>query len=191
MQLGQPVHRVLEQVRAGMLEAIPAGVVGGVAEAEVRTLVDDRRAGGDEVWDELRRGPVREGEEDRIRGRQLRVDVEIKCREVSVDTADRIVVSPTSDKTDKLDVRMPRQEPHELAAHVAGRPDDPDPNDTRGRITCRYLPGNLGRRHRTYQYTHPVHIHATNASDAIEYSVPDELLDVRRVCPCRRAVLPA
>src|SRR3954449_4225890 len=43
----------------------------------------------------------------------------------------------------------------------------------------------------TYDYTRAVHIHATTASDAIEYSVPDELLDVRRVCPCRRAVLPA
>ena len=136
MQLRQAVDRLVEEVRPRMLEAVPARVVGRVAQAEVGALVDDRRAGGDEVGDEVRRGAVREGEEDRIRGRQLGMDVEVERRQVRVDAVDRVVVAATPDEPDQLDVRVPRQQPDQLTADIAGRPDDPDPDPPRatGRI---------------------------------------------------------
>ena len=118
-----------------MLEAVPARVVGRIAQPEVGTLVDDRRAGGDEVGDELRRGAVREGEEDRIRGRHVGMDVEVERGQVGMDAGDRIVVAAPPDEPDQLDVRMPREQPNELATDIAGRPDDPDPDHAR--IVCR------------------------------------------------------
>ena len=132
MELRQTVDRVLEEVGARMLEAVPARVVGRVAQSEVGALVDDRRARGDEVGDELRRGAVREGEEDRVRGRQLGVDVEIERRR---DGRGRRAIGswsrPRPDEPDQLDVRVPRQQPNQLAADVAGRPDDPDADHAR------------------------------------------------------------
>ena len=63
VQLGQAVDGPLEEVGSRVLEAIPARVVGRVAQAEVGTEVDDRRAVGDEVRDEAGRRAVGEREE--------------------------------------------------------------------------------------------------------------------------------
>src|SRR6185436_4026942 len=49
VELGEAVHRALEQVGPGMLEAVPARVVGRIAETEVGPLVDDRGARGNQV----------------------------------------------------------------------------------------------------------------------------------------------
>ncbi len=116
---------------------------------------------GDEVRDELRRGAVREGEEDRIRGRKLRVDVEVERGQMRVDAGDRIAVAAAAHEPDQLDIRMSRQEPNQLATDISGRPDDPDPDHARGRVASRHVPGDLGRRHWTYDYTRPMHSHAT------------------------------
>ena len=42
MQLGQPVDRLVEEVRSWVLEPVPAWIVGRIPQPEVGTLVDDR-----------------------------------------------------------------------------------------------------------------------------------------------------
>ena len=66
---------------------------------------------------------------------------------------DRVVVAAAPDEPDDLDIRVPREQADQLAADVPGRPDDPDPNDARRSLAGRTRPGNLARRHRTYDYT--------------------------------------
>ncbi len=165
MQLGQAVDRLVEQVRPRMLEAVPARVVGGVAEAEVGALVDDRRARVDQVGDELRRCPVRQREEDRIRGRQLGMDVQVERREVGVDAVDRVPIATTPNEPDQLDIRMPRQQPDQLSADVAGSTDDPDPDHSRFGLGRYILPGDLDRGHWTYDYTQTMHSHARSTRE--------------------------
>jgi len=56
------------------------------------------------------------------------MDVVVECGEVGMDTGDRVMVTAAPDEADELDVRVPREEADELAAHVACRADDPDPD---------------------------------------------------------------
>ena len=70
MQLGQAVDGVVEELGSRVLEAVPARVVGRVAEPEVGPEVDDRGAVGHEVRDEAGGRAVGQGEEDGIDLRQ-------------------------------------------------------------------------------------------------------------------------
>ena len=173
MELRQAVDRLLEQVRPRVLEAVPARVVGRVAEAEVGALVDDRRAGRDEVRDEVRGRAVREGEEDGVRpGGSSAWTSWSSRREVRVDPVDRVVVAAAPDEPDQLDVRVARQQPDELAADVPGRPDDPDtargaarrpdPRPARSEAGGRRRgsPGIGWSRSRSHDYTSHLHSHA-------------------------------
>ena len=74
VELREPVHRGLEKVRSGVVEAVPGRIVGGVPEAEVGAEVDDRRARVDERAGHRRRGAVRQGEEHRVDRRQVFLD---------------------------------------------------------------------------------------------------------------------
>ncbi len=143
MQLREPVDGHVQQLGSRVLEAVPARVVGGVAQAEVGTLVDDRRAGGEQVRRQVRGRAVGQGQEDRIDRRQLAVDGQLGRAEVRVDAGDGVVVALATLEADEVDVRVPREEADELRADVAGRPDDADPDPTRaaGGIDVRVASG--------------------------------------------------
>ena len=128
VELGKAVDGLAEQVGPRMLEAVPAGIVGGVPEAEVGAEVDDRRAGGRELRDDLGGGTMGQREEDGVRVGDGRVDVEARAVEVDVGPADRLVAAAATHQPHDLDVRMARQQADELGADVAGGTDDGDPD---------------------------------------------------------------
>ncbi len=66
MQLGETVDGLVEQVRPRVLEAVPARIVGGVAQSEVGALVDDRGSVGDQPGHQLGGRSVGERHEDRV-----------------------------------------------------------------------------------------------------------------------------
>ncbi len=111
-----------------MLEAVPARVVGGVAQSEVRPEIDDGRASRGQLWDEFGCRAVRQGEEDRVDRRQGRVHLEAGPREVRMRRADRFGVAGAALEPDDLDVRVAREEADELCPDVARGPDDADPD---------------------------------------------------------------
>ena len=132
MELGQAVDGVVEQLRRGVVEAVPARIVGRVAEPEVGPQVDDGRAPGRDVRDDPGGRAVGQGEEDGVDvGRGGGVDRETGRRQVRVGRGDRLVVAAASRQADDLDVGMARQEPDQLRADVAGRADDPDADPLR------------------------------------------------------------
>ena len=132
MQLGQAVDRPLEEVRAGVLEAIPARVVGRVAQPEVGSEVDDGRA----RW---RPGPGRAPAA--VPWGRARKTASTAGRAAS--TTSPVVARwgwmPPSGSASRsrpwrptsVDVRVAGQEPDELGADVAGRADDPDADPSR------------------------------------------------------------
>ena len=136
MELRQAVHRLVEQVRARMLEAVPARVVGRIAQPEVRTLVDDRGPARDAGRGEVRGRPMGKCQEHRIHRRQLVMDGQPGRAQVRVDAGDRVVVALAALQPDELDVRVAGKQPDELRADVSGGPDDPDPDPpgTAGRV---------------------------------------------------------
>ena len=137
-----------------MLEAVPARVVGRVAEAEVGPEVDDRGAVGDERRHLGGGRAVGEGQEDGVGRRQAGVDEQLGRGEVRVEVADRLVVAVAPGEADDLDVRVAAQEADQLRADVAGRADDPDAQPTRTVVTeaaaqrARQDPGRAVRRDR-------------------------------------------
>ena len=64
--LGQPVHRVVEQLRTGVRCAVPGGVCIGVAQSEVSTDVDDRGPALQQPRRERRRCAVRQRKEGHL-----------------------------------------------------------------------------------------------------------------------------
>ncbi len=136
VELREAVDGAAEEVGPRVLEAVPARVVGGVAEPEVGAEVDDRRAGGGEVGDDLGRRAVGEGEEDRVRVGDRRVDVEARPVEVDVGAADRLMAPAPPDEPDDLDVRVSGQQAHELGPDVPGGAHDRNP-DARPAIVAR------------------------------------------------------
>ena len=114
-----------------MLEAIPARVVGRIAQPEVRPEVDDGGAVGHEVRDEAGRRAVGEGEERGIDLRQACPDREVGRGQVRVVAADRVVLAVAAGESDDLDVRMARQQPDELGTDVPGGTDDADADPSR------------------------------------------------------------
>jgi hypothetical protein len=126
MELRQPVDRLVQEVGTRVLEAVPARVVGWVAQAEVGSEVDDRRAGRDDVRHEGCRRAMGKGEEGGVDVGEHRADGEVRRRQMRMVAGDRVVVSVAPGEPDDLDVRVAGKEPDELGPDVAGRPDDPD-----------------------------------------------------------------
>ena len=133
MELRKAVDGDVEQLGRGVLEAVPARIVGGVAQPEVRPEVDDRGAGGEQVRDEPGRRAVGEGQERRVDVGQVGPHGQVGRGEVGVVVADRLVLAVAPGEPDDLHVRMPAQQPDQLAAAIAGRADDPDPDPPRRR----------------------------------------------------------
>src|SRR5262245_4746836 len=102
MELRQAVDGVVEDGRVRMLEAVPARVVGRVAQAEVRPKVDDGGAAGGQVRGARRGRAVRQGEEDGVSLGQLAVDGETGRGEVRVVAADRLVVAVPAGQSDDV-----------------------------------------------------------------------------------------
>ena len=180
---GQAVDGGVEEVGPRVLEAVPARVVGGVAQPEVGAEVDDRGAGGDKV---RRRAPAavpwgRARKTASRRSGSVGVDRQVGRRQMRVDAADRIVVALATDEADELDVRVAREQADELAADIAGRADDPDADPPRpaGRVDARarsagrtpalVAPG-LGSAgsSRSHDYTRPLHSHASSRSAQLD-----------------------
>ena len=95
MELGQAVDGDVEEVGPRVLEAVPARVVGRVAQPEVGPEVDDRGAGGDELRDDAsrRRRGAGPGRPRRAAGSRGVDDVRPVVAEVRVDAVDRVVVA--------------------------------------------------------------------------------------------------
>jgi hypothetical protein len=128
-----------------MLEAVPARVVGGVPQPEVGPLVDDGDAPGEEVRDPQGRGAMGQGKEDGIDvAVELALERQLGRGEVRMDAPDGIAAPLATGQPDELDRGMGSQEPDELAADVAGRADDPDPD--RGATARRRMRGRSGAR---------------------------------------------
>ena len=126
MELGEAVHGAGEEVGPRMREAVPARVVGRVAEPEIRPQVDDRGAVRREVGHDLRGGAVGQRKEDRVRVGDRRVHVEPGPVEVDMGPADRLAGAAAADQPFDLHVRVPREEPDELGADVARGAHDRD-----------------------------------------------------------------
>ena len=137
MELRQAVDRALEQVGPRMVEAVPARVVGRVAQPEVGPQVDDRGAGRDEVRGRARprcRGAAR-GTRRRPAGAWRRPSSSVVARcgwmpPIGSWSRSRPWRPTMSTSGWRASSRI------ELAADVAGRADDPDPDAPRtaGRI---------------------------------------------------------
>ena len=89
MQLRQPVHGLRQELRRGVLEAVPAGIVGSIAQPEVGPEVDDPRALRHKIRDQRGGGAVGEGQEDGVGLGQAGVEDEPGTRQVGVHRADR------------------------------------------------------------------------------------------------------
>ena len=129
MELREAVDGGGEELGPRVLEAVPGGVVGGVAEAEVRAEVDDRLALVEELVDPRRDRPVGEGEEHGLGVVGHLVEhLEPGRHEARVEALDRVAVALASHEAGDLDVRVAREEPDQLRAHVPRRADDRDPD---------------------------------------------------------------
>ena len=117
MELRQAVDGGVEEVGPRVLEAVPARVVGRVAEAEVGAQVDDRRAGRDAgSATSAAAGAVGEGQEDaQSAGGSSASTVSSVVARCGWIAADRVVVAVAADQADELDVRVARQQPDQLA----------------------------------------------------------------------------
>ena len=132
-----------------MLEAVPDRVVGGVVQPEVGPHVDDADAALDQGRHLLRGRAVGEGEEDGLDvGGQRAPDGQARADEMGVERLDRLVVALPAHEADDADVRVAAQEPDELRADVAGRPDDGDPDRIGGRVAggCARVRGRVRTR---------------------------------------------
>ncbi len=126
MQFRKAVDGHVEELGRRVLEAVPARIVGGVTEPEIRPKVDHRRAGAQEVRHEPGRRAVGEGQEGRVDLGQVGADGQLGRGEVRVMVADRLVLAISPGEPDDLDVGVAAQQPDQLAAAIPGRADDPD-----------------------------------------------------------------
>ena len=134
MQLRQPVHRgPRKQLGMGMLEAVPARVVGGVAKAEVGTEIDDRHSPFSDLGASEAAAPC---------GRARKTEsmsVGSTSSLITASTAERcgwLVARGSScrsrpDETAQLDKRMTREQSDQLPAGVAGGTHNRDTNRAR------------------------------------------------------------
>ena len=137
MEFREPIDGPFEQVGPGVLEAVPARVVGRITQAEIGPEVDDCSAIGNEIGDELRGGAVGEGKKRGVDLGELRADGEVGRGEVGMVAADRVVLAVTSGEAHDVDVRVARQDANQLGADVAGRSDDADADLARAAVGSR------------------------------------------------------
>ena len=128
MQLRQPVDRTRQQFRRRMLEAIPAGIVGGSQEPEVGSLVDDRSPGREDVARLCRRQTVGQRQEHGVSLWQHRVDGVAGSGQVGMHAAYRLLLATATLEPHDTHVRVLVEQPHHLAAGISGRADDADPD---------------------------------------------------------------
>jgi hypothetical protein len=154
MELRQPVHGVLQEVRPGMLESVPARVVGRGPKPEVRAQVDRRQPALPEPGDQVGGDAVGQGEEDRLRlvGHRI-VDGKAGRREVGVGPADGLVIATPAHESHDADTGMAGEEADELRADVAGRSDDGDGD---GVLPAASLDPRSRRRARAHGRTGPL-----------------------------------
>ena len=125
VQLGQAVHRLREQLGRGV-RGVPARVHGAVAEAKVGGEVDHPAPAPHELRHDRRGRPVRQRREHDLGGRgDLRGLGRPQRRlhdpgEEGVDVGRAPVAVLLRGEEGELDGRMPREEPQELHARVAG-----------------------------------------------------------------------
>ena len=131
MELRQAVDGALEQVGPRVLEAVPARVVGGVAQPEVGPEVDDRGPAREEVRDERRGRAVGEGQEDGIHLAGARCRRSGRWWRGAGGCRRRVAVAVAAARPTMRDVRVAGEQPDQLGADVAGRPDDADPDPAR------------------------------------------------------------
>ena len=166
-----------------MLEAVPARVVGRVAEPEVGAQVDDRGAGRGRsgLGDLRRRGAVRQRHEDRVEwavsGSSAWTSRSSRG-EVRVDADDRVVVAARARPGRRArhsgvaPAAGPARHRHSPVAPMIptrnrrGPPAGSTPRSERGRKGRRGSSGSAGRRSSSNDYTGTLHSHATCAVTA-------------------------
>ena len=109
-----------------MFEAIPAFVVGCVAQPIVGAEVDDASAFVDETRDDRCGRTVWQRQEDSVDVRQSRVDDVVGSSEVGMWIRHWISVAIAALEAGDTDLRMTFQDADELAADEAGSTDDAD-----------------------------------------------------------------
>ena len=123
----------------GMLKPVPAPIVRGVPEPEVRPLVDDRDPALEQLGDASCGRPVGECEKPGAHILdELAVEDVIRRGEVRMDGSDGIAPSLAAGQSDEANGGMRRQEPDQLPADVPCCPDHPDPD---GRARPKYYYG--------------------------------------------------
>ena len=135
VDLDQPVDRLLLQLRRMVLVAVPAGIGGDVGKPEVGGEVDHLglRRLAEQILDHLLRGGVRQRAEGEIEACLLPVDGvdrhQRRQRERRKLRKDRrhLLPGPTvGGEQRKLGARMAQQQPYQLGAGIAGRPEHAD-----------------------------------------------------------------
>ncbi len=128
MQLRQPVHGPGQEIRRRVIEPVPAGIVGRVAEPEVGALVDDGDARVDEVGRHARRQAVWQCQEHGVRLRQGRVHDVPGPRQMGMHGPDRLLLPSSTLESHDAHIRMLVEQPDHLTARVSGGTDDADPD---------------------------------------------------------------
>ena len=122
VKLRQPVHEAGEQLRAGVLPPVPAGVVGGVVEPEVGGEVDDDRGQGQGAVDARCGLAVTQRREDDVRGLQVVEAAEtelVPVAELRMDGGDRLAAQALGRDLGHLEVRVAGEQPQQLTTGVA------------------------------------------------------------------------
>jgi len=158
MELGQTVDCRRQQVGPGVLEVIPAGIVGGVLEAEVGAQVEDRRAALNERRDAFDRRTVGQSQEDGVRLRDGLVEGQACGGEMGVDGLNGLGDSPSPGETDQLHSWMPSQDADQLGSGVASCANDRDTNALIRRALPAIRPDRAFRRFeaRAHRRTRPL-----------------------------------
>ncbi len=128
VKLRQAVHGARQQVRPGMLEAIPARIVGRILEPEVRAEVDHRGPLADEGRSPLDGRPMGQGQEDGVGSRGGVIEAQGRPGEMGVDGLDGFGAPPSPDETDQLHGWMPSKDADQLGSRVSSSADHRDPN---------------------------------------------------------------
>ena len=127
VQLGQPVDGRRQQVRARVLEAVPARVVGRIAQPEVRPEIDHRQPRARAGRRPARRRRRGAGQEDRVEAvGQRRRRCEAGGGEVRDGSTRSARPRGRAPERHHAAPRMPREQAHQLATAVARGADDHD-----------------------------------------------------------------
>ena len=126
VELRQPVRSRRRELRRGMLEPVPARVVGRIAQPEVRSEVDHRGPVTCDLGNARRGGPVGQRQEHGVRLGHRQIDCQARPREMAMRVLDRLLIAIPALQPHQLNVRVARQDADELGTDVPGRADDRD-----------------------------------------------------------------